>query len=81
MKNNKGITLVSVIIYIIVLTIVMGTVSFMMKYFYNNTDETIISANTSDQYSRFLAYITDDVNSRKSYECDCKIFYRCCIRI
>ena len=69
MKSNKGMTLLSVIIYIIVLTAVIGTVSVMMKYFYKNSDETVISANTADEYSRFLAYIADDINSRKNYKC------------
>ena len=64
MKSNRGITIITLIIYIIVLTIVIGTASMLMKYFYRNTDETVINKNTSSQYSRFLAYITDDINSR-----------------
>lgn len=64
MKSNRGITIITLIIYIIVLTIVIGTASMLMKYFYRNVDETVINKNTSSQYSRFLAYITDDINSR-----------------
>lgn len=65
MKNNKGITMISLIIYIIVLSIVIGTTSILIRYFYNNTEETIISKKNADQYSRFVAYITDDFSSRK----------------
>ena len=66
MKNNKGITLISLIIYIIILSVVVGTTSTLIKYFYANTEETVISKKTSSQYSRFVTYLTDDVNSRKS---------------
>lgn len=66
MKSNKGITIITLIIYVIVLTIVIGTASMLMRYFYRNTDETIISKNSTSQYSRFLTYITDDINSRQN---------------
>lgn len=64
MKSNSGITLVSLIIYIIILSVVIGTTSILIKFFYSNTEDTVISKKTADQYSRFVAYITDDVNSR-----------------
>ena len=66
MKSKKGITIISLIIYIIVLSVVIGTTSILIKYFYHNTEETVMSKKTVDQYSRFVAYIADDVNSRKS---------------
>lgn len=64
MKSNRGITIISLIVYIIVLSIVIGSTSILIKYFYNNTEETVISKKTTDQYTRFMAYLTDDVNSR-----------------
>lgn len=64
--NNKGITLISLLVYIIVMTVVIGTVSSVMKYFYKNTNEVTLSSDTAEQYSRFVAYITDDTNSRKN---------------
>lgn len=72
MKSNKGITIVSLIIYIIVLTVVVGVVSTLTKYFYRNMDETTISNKTSEQYSRFIAYITDDINSRENRYSKCR---------
>ena len=66
MKTSKGINIISLIIYIIILTFIIGTTSMLIKYFYNNTQETVISKKTADQYSRFIAYLTDDVNSRKN---------------
>lgn len=66
MKSNKGMTLISLLIYLIVLLVVIGTMSLIIKYFYKNMDETVISSDTSDQYSRFIAYISSDINSRKN---------------
>ncbi len=66
MKSNKGMTLISLLIYLIVLFVVIGTMSLIIKYFYENMDETVISSDTSDQYSRFIAYISSDINSRKN---------------
>ena len=65
-KANTGVTLISLLIYIIVMTVVIGTISSVMKYFYKNTDEVILSSDTAEQYSRFVAYMTDDINSRKN---------------
>ena len=69
MKLNKGITLISLIIYVIILSVVIGTSSILIKYFYANTEETIISKKTANEYSRFVAYLTDDLNSRKDFKC------------
>lgn len=66
MKSQKGVTLMSVVIYIIVLTTIVGMMSTLTRYFYNNTEETIILSNTAEQNTRFLSYITNDINSRKN---------------
>ena len=66
MRANKGMTIISLIVYIIILSIVIGTTSILIQYFYSNTEETVVSKKTANQYSRFVAYLTDDINSRKS---------------
>ena len=63
MKSEKGLTLTSLLVYVIILLILTGVISTFTKYFYNNSDELIISNNTSEQYSRMLSYISTDVNS------------------
>ena len=62
MRSNKGMTLISLIVYIIILSIVIGTTSILIQYFYSNTEETVVSKKTANQYSRFVAYLTDDIN-------------------
>ena len=70
MKSNKGLTLTSLLVYVIVLLIVTGVISTFTKYFYRNSDELIISNNTNEQYSRMLSYITTDVNSSNVLSAD-----------
>lgn len=63
MKSDKGVTLSSVIIYVIVLLVVIGTVSTLTGYLYKNTDELVVSNNSQTQYTRFIQYLTQDTNS------------------
>lgn len=63
MKSNKGITLVSLAVYIVVLCVLLGTMSTIIKYFYSNVNEVTITNDTADKYSRFISYLTNDLNS------------------
>ena len=69
LKSNKGITLTSLIIYLIVIVFVSGIVSTMLGYFYKNSDQMIASNLTKEQYTRFLSYILKDVNSNNLVSC------------
>ena len=62
-KSDKGITLTSLVIYVIVLMIVIGLMSGFMGYFYKNTNKITIKENYEEQYTRFLAYLIKDTNS------------------
>ncbi len=63
MKSNKGVTLTSLVIYIVGLIIVIALMANFSGYFYKNLQDTTISQNADEQYSRFLSYITKDANS------------------
>lgn len=64
MKNNRGVTLVSLVIYLIVLTMLIGISSLFMKQFYKNTNKYMMTGDTTENYVRLMAYITKDVNSK-----------------
>ena len=66
MKSNKGMSVTALIIYIIVFTVVVGTSSMLVRFFYRNSEDVLFTSNASSKYSRFLLYITNDINSRKS---------------
>lgn len=62
MKSNKGITLVSLLIYVIALSIVIGVIATFTRYFYRNTKDVTVSINASQKYTRVIQYITEDAN-------------------
>lgn len=63
MKSNRGITLTSLVIYVIGLVIVIVVMGNFTGFFYKNLEYTTMSQNSNEQYSRFLSYITKDANS------------------
>lgn len=65
MRQNKGITLISLIIYIIVFTSVIGTVAMITNYFTKNSEETIISSKAPEQYAKLTSYLVNDMESGK----------------
>ena len=63
MKGEKGVTLVSLMMYLIALSILIGISSTMIGYFYKNSDNITFSSSSNQEYTRVLQYMTDDVNS------------------
>ncbi len=53
----------SLVIYVVSLIIIIGMMSVFSRYFYKNINQITISQNAEEQYSRFLAYITKDINA------------------
>lgn len=62
MKSNRGVTLTSLIIYIIGLSIVIGTLSIVSRYFYKNINKVALNQTAQEEYSKLLSYLTKDVN-------------------
>lgn len=65
MKSNKGVTLTSLVIYIIGLVIIVGLMGSFTGYFYKNVSDVTMKQQAEEQYSKLLSYITKDVNSDK----------------
>lgn len=62
MKNNRGITLTSLIIYIIGLIAMVGLLSTFMGFFYGNVNRKSYTDDTTGKYSKFIMYLTNDAN-------------------
>ncbi len=62
LNSNKGITLASLVIYIIVLMIVVAIMSNFSGYFYKNLNIITIKEESDEQFTRLLAYLTKDLN-------------------
>ncbi len=62
MKSERGVTTISVTIYIIAMLLAVTIIGMLTGFFYKNVD---ISSNTDDinkQYTKFNAYFTEEVN-------------------
>lgn len=62
MKSEKGVSLVSLIIYLIAMTIAVGIVARISNYFYRNINILDTSLTSSEEFLNFNAYITKEVN-------------------
>ena len=71
MKSNKGITLTSLIIYVIGLTIMVATIATLTTFFYKNIDAGDINNDTT-QYTKFSSVFSNEINRKNNRVLDCK---------
>ena len=71
MKSEKGMTLTSLIIYIIIMLFVIGVISMISTFFYNNIDEVGKNVNPSQEFTRFSSFFLKDMKKtdRNILEC------------
>lgn len=74
MKGDKGITLTSIIIYVIGMFIVVGIIATLTSFFYKNINIQNISKDTT-QYTKFSSLFLEDINKDGNYIVDCKSNY------
>ena len=65
MRDNKGVTLTSLIIYIIVLMIVITLMSNLSGYFFKNVNQLGSKQTGEEEYLRLTSFITKDINSKE----------------
>lgn len=75
MKGQKGITLTSLTVYIIVMTIVISVVAFISTYFYKNVDSLSNDINPLTEYTKFNSFFSDEVNHNNIKILECKDNY------
>lgn len=61
MKSEKGITLASLIIYVITMLIVVALISVVTGYFYKNVEITTDSNIAMKQYTQFNSYFGEEI--------------------
>lgn len=71
MKSEKGITLISLTVYVIVMTIVIAVVAIITTFFYKNIREVRTDIDPITEYTTFNSYFSDEVNhaNLKILEC------------
>ncbi len=63
MKNQKGVTLLALVIYIIVATIVISIIAFMSSRFYSNVDIIKSQDKYAVEFNKFNMFFVNDVKS------------------
>lgn len=72
MKSEKGITLISITIYIIAMTVVVSVMAVVSTYFYKNVNS-LTDIDALEQYTKFNSYFTDEINNANIKIIDVKI--------
>lgn len=72
MKKNNGITMTSLIIYIIGMLIILGTLANLTSFFYKNINIEDIQKDTTTQYTKFSSIFLEEINNESNYIIDCK---------
>ena len=66
MKSQKGITLTSLILYIVVLLVVISTLSVVSTYFYSNTSYITDTGKYIAEFNKFNMYFIEDVKNNSN---------------
>ena len=64
MKSEKGVTLSSLIIYVIAMSIIIGSIAAITNYFYGNINFLTSRTEASKQYTEFNSYFINEVNKK-----------------
>lgn len=74
MKSEKGITLISLTVYLIAMVIVVAVVAVVSGYFYKNTKGLKENIDPIGEYTKFNAFFSEELNHEniKVLECNTK---------
>ena len=71
MKSQKGITLISLTIYVIVMAIVVGVIAIVSTFFYTNMNDSTQEIDPITEYTKFNSFFSDEVNHSNLKILDC----------
>ncbi len=66
MINNRGITMISLIIYIIVITFILSGLTAITTSFYKNVNEVDQGSESAVSFSKFNMYFLNDIKEEKA---------------
>ena len=75
MKSEKGITLISLTIYVIVMTLVVAVVGIVTGVFVKNIQKSSFYTDPIAEYTAFNSYFSDEVNHEVIKVLECKSNY------
>lgn len=75
MKSQKGITLISLTVYVIVMLIVVATLSVLSNFFFKNIKNGTKNIDPLTEYTKFTNFFTEEVNHNNIKVLDVKDSY------
>lgn len=63
MKSQKGITLMSLVVYVIVMTIAIAVIGSIISKFYNNTDSMQADTKEVIEFNKFNTYFLKEIKT------------------
>ena len=72
MKSENGITLTTLVVYILVMTIAVSIVASLTTFFYKNVNVEDIESDTITQFTKFSSFFSKEINNSENYVIDCK---------
>ncbi len=72
MKSQRGITLISLTVYIIVMVIVVATLTIISNFFFKNMKLSSKNIDPLTEYTKFTTFFTDEINHNNIKVLDCK---------
>ena len=62
MKSQKGVTLISLIVYVIAMLVTISIITVVTSYFYKNIDITTERYTYLSEFTKFESYFSEEVN-------------------
>lgn len=62
MKSERGVTITSIMIYVIALTVAVLIIGRITNYFYKNINNVANNTAADAEYTKFNSYFTDEIN-------------------
>lgn len=75
MKNEKGVTLISLTVYIIVMALVIGIVAIISTFFYKNVRYVSQTVDPITEYTKFNSFFTQETNNSDIRILECENDY------
>lgn len=75
MKNEKGVTLISLTVYIIVMALVIGIVAIISTFFYKNVRNVSQTVDPITEYTKFNSFFTQETNNSDIRILECENDY------
>ena len=64
MRSQRGVTLTSLIVYVIAMVLVVALITTLTKYFFGNVDSLTSKTQASKEYTSFNSYFINEINTK-----------------